>query len=287
MRLRHRAMLVLALVGISKAPLPQAQAQATPADAVASKSAGSAVPTLPDDRLGVRIAPLLLLSRPDVRTEVKLTPDQEAQALAAISDLHGRAVGDERDASRSGKTCSKTDRRSAGQLGARPSLGRTTRSSHANRPAMGRTRRPGDPSLRRRFGRTERVANRDHSAGRRPPKRRAQVGDVFQSRRTRTRHFGLGPADGRPESSLEIDSGEPVHVSLGRVGPHADDHAIAALAHAQASGAGPTVRRSNSGLPRRESKSDSSAISVRRCGSSSRATESSSRALAGLLARHQ
>jgi hypothetical protein len=46
---------------------------------------------LPDERLGIRTAPLLLLTRVDVRTDLKMTPEQTASALRAIEDLHARA----------------------------------------------------------------------------------------------------------------------------------------------------------------------------------------------------
>jgi hypothetical protein len=46
---------------------------------------------LPDERLGIRTAPLLLLSRPDVRADLGLSPEQTASALHAIDDLYTRA----------------------------------------------------------------------------------------------------------------------------------------------------------------------------------------------------
>ena len=46
---------------------------------------------VPDARLGTPIAPILLLSRADVRDELKLTPEQAAEAEQAISDLYDRA----------------------------------------------------------------------------------------------------------------------------------------------------------------------------------------------------
>ena len=48
---------------------------------------------LPDDRLGIRTAPLLLLSRPDVRADLALTPQQSESAERAITDLYVRAAG--------------------------------------------------------------------------------------------------------------------------------------------------------------------------------------------------
>src|SRR5262249_39724786 len=47
---------------------------------------------LPDARLGVRTAPLLLLSRPDVQVELRLEPAQIAQARGTIEELTRRAV---------------------------------------------------------------------------------------------------------------------------------------------------------------------------------------------------
>jgi hypothetical protein len=49
-------------------------------------------PPLPDNRLGLRQAPLLLLSRPDVRAEVGLDPSQAADAERALTDLYLKAA---------------------------------------------------------------------------------------------------------------------------------------------------------------------------------------------------
>ena len=46
---------------------------------------------LSEERLGTRTVPLLLLSRPDVRAELKLTPAQETSALSAIDALYKKA----------------------------------------------------------------------------------------------------------------------------------------------------------------------------------------------------
>lgn len=46
---------------------------------------------LPDARLGIRTAPLLLLSRPDVRADLRLDPELAAAADRFIGDLHDRA----------------------------------------------------------------------------------------------------------------------------------------------------------------------------------------------------
>ena len=45
-----------------------------------------------DGRIGTPISPILLLSRPDVRGEVKLTETQAVEAERAISDLWDKAV---------------------------------------------------------------------------------------------------------------------------------------------------------------------------------------------------
>ena len=47
---------------------------------------------LPDSRLGIRTVPLLLLSRPDVRADLGLNPEQSAEARRAISELHAKAA---------------------------------------------------------------------------------------------------------------------------------------------------------------------------------------------------
>jgi hypothetical protein len=52
---------------------------------------GEEKPPLPDNRLGVRVAPLLLLSRPDVRADLRLDARQAVSAEQAITDLYVRA----------------------------------------------------------------------------------------------------------------------------------------------------------------------------------------------------
>jgi hypothetical protein len=47
----------------------------------------------PASRLGVRTAPLWLLNRPDVRTEVGLTAEQAVSAKHKLEELHARAEG--------------------------------------------------------------------------------------------------------------------------------------------------------------------------------------------------
>jgi hypothetical protein len=46
---------------------------------------------LPDGRIGSRVAPILLLTREDVRRDLKLTPQQISEAEGAISDLRDKA----------------------------------------------------------------------------------------------------------------------------------------------------------------------------------------------------
>ncbi len=48
---------------------------------------------LPDSRLGVRTAPLLLLTRPDVQAELRLSPEQVATVERNVADLWSRAAG--------------------------------------------------------------------------------------------------------------------------------------------------------------------------------------------------
>lgn len=47
---------------------------------------------LPDSRLGIRTAPLLLLSRPDVRHDLGLSVEQQAEADRAIRSLYAEAA---------------------------------------------------------------------------------------------------------------------------------------------------------------------------------------------------
>ena len=64
-------------------------------------------PPVTDDRLGIGTAPLLLLSRPDVRAEVGLDPSQAADADRTLNELYqqalalkGHQVQEERDRKR-------------------------------------------------------------------------------------------------------------------------------------------------------------------------------------------
>jgi len=47
--------------------------------------------SLPDDRLGYQMAPILLLSRPDVRADLRLDGRQTVDVEAAIDELYARA----------------------------------------------------------------------------------------------------------------------------------------------------------------------------------------------------
>jgi len=64
-----------------------------PADAGPDAPPQTAAPeAIPDDRLGVRTAPLLLLSRTDVQTDLGLTPKQIADVRTEITRLHAQAL---------------------------------------------------------------------------------------------------------------------------------------------------------------------------------------------------
>jgi hypothetical protein len=52
----------------------------------------AAPPPLGDDRLGIRTAPLLLLSRPDVRAEIGLDSAQAADADKTLNELYQQAL---------------------------------------------------------------------------------------------------------------------------------------------------------------------------------------------------
>jgi len=54
--------------------------------------AGDGGAPLSDARIGVRTAPVLLLSRPDVRGELGLSPRQADEAERAVSDFYTRAL---------------------------------------------------------------------------------------------------------------------------------------------------------------------------------------------------
>ncbi|MFO0907619.1 MAG: hypothetical protein U0794_04530 [Isosphaeraceae bacterium] len=84
---------------LALAPGPRAWASqeppaATPPQPPANPSASRTVvgPVLPDDRLGIRTAPLLLLSRGDVRADLQLNEQQAASAVKMIAELHARAL---------------------------------------------------------------------------------------------------------------------------------------------------------------------------------------------------
>ena len=48
-------------------------------------------PPLPDSRIGLRTAPLLLLSRPDIRADLELTPEQSESSARAIRSFYVQA----------------------------------------------------------------------------------------------------------------------------------------------------------------------------------------------------
>lgn len=64
-----------------------------------SISLGNGLP-LPTSRLGTRVTPLLLLSRPDVRADLRLTAEQAAKAEQEITELYlqAEALKDKADA---------------------------------------------------------------------------------------------------------------------------------------------------------------------------------------------
>jgi hypothetical protein len=62
------------------------------ATAIDPKPGFAGPPSLPDSRLGLRQAPLLLLSRPDVRADVGLDPSQAADAERMLTDLYVKAA---------------------------------------------------------------------------------------------------------------------------------------------------------------------------------------------------
>ncbi len=55
-------------------------------------TAASGPSQLPDDRLGIRTSPLLLLTRTDVRDDLKLNPQQVGDAERVIAELYSKAL---------------------------------------------------------------------------------------------------------------------------------------------------------------------------------------------------
>ena len=84
-RVTVSAALLILLGGGMAAGRAQSGSPPTPA-------ASTAVPVLPDDRLGIRTVPLLLLTRSDVRADLALDERQTAEAFRAVADLHARAA---------------------------------------------------------------------------------------------------------------------------------------------------------------------------------------------------
>ncbi len=48
--------------------------------------------SLPDESRGLRVAPILLLSRPEVQAELRMKPDQVADAARVIADARDKAI---------------------------------------------------------------------------------------------------------------------------------------------------------------------------------------------------
>jgi hypothetical protein len=59
---------------------------------VPASAPGGEGPPLPDSRLGVRTAPLLLLSRPDVRDDLGISSEQTLSAERTITELYVQAA---------------------------------------------------------------------------------------------------------------------------------------------------------------------------------------------------
>ncbi len=85
-RLRMLSQTLLVCVNLFGSALAQAPSVAR-APATADGEA-----MVQDDHLGQRVARLLLLGRPDVRDDLKLTPEQSTSAHRAIDDLYRRAL---------------------------------------------------------------------------------------------------------------------------------------------------------------------------------------------------
>ena len=82
--MRHGSTLrFLALCGLALAVAP-ARARAG--------GEGGAAWALPDESRGARVAPILLLSRPEVQADLRLRPDQAADADRVIADIFRKAA---------------------------------------------------------------------------------------------------------------------------------------------------------------------------------------------------
>lgn len=92
----HTTFAAIALIATLNIPAPARAQGPAPAAPPAPSTPGPAKPSaeqmVPDDRLGTRVAPLLLLGRPDVRADLRLNPRKEAHARDAIEDLYARAL---------------------------------------------------------------------------------------------------------------------------------------------------------------------------------------------------
>ena len=76
------ALVALGLIGAPGGPAPAAPPRPAARDGA----------MVPDERLGTRVAPLLLLGRPDVRADLALGAEQAASARRKIAELYERAV---------------------------------------------------------------------------------------------------------------------------------------------------------------------------------------------------
>ena len=86
--MRHGATLALAAWCWMASPVGPGPAWAVPDDGPAPTPAWS----LPDASRGHRVAPILLLSRPEIQAELRLKPDQAAAAARVIADARRKAA---------------------------------------------------------------------------------------------------------------------------------------------------------------------------------------------------
>ena len=133
--------------------------------------------TLPDESRGHRVAPLLLLSRPDVRDDLQLPAAMAAEVDRAIDDLHRKAAalkGQTGEAAVDGRRAVDEGQRAWLESHLTPDQ---RRPAGPARPPLGRPRRHGHPPDRRRGPRPLRRAAGRPGQGRRrlqgPPRARA------------------------------------------------------------------------------------------------------------------
>lgn len=86
---RHSAWVPILLVACSSAMAQTPQDKPRRDDQVMRTSM---MWQLPDDRMGVRTAPILLMSRDDVARELKMTPEQRKKTWEKIADLGRQAA---------------------------------------------------------------------------------------------------------------------------------------------------------------------------------------------------